>query len=502
MWVEDLTKAFGATRALRSCSFDLYPGEVHALVGENGSGKSTLVKIMSGVYVPDSGTIAFGGREVRGLHSPAAAQRQGIMTVFQEVLVAEARPVLDNIWLGADSPFRRAPSRSRRLQAEAALTELLGHPLNLAAPIGDLSLSDRQTCCIVRALVRSPKVLLLDEATSALDVDSRDRLFRALDRLRSAGVGIVLISHRMDEIAEMSDRVTVMRSGRTVATLERGTWSAAQLAHLMTGTERVSQERHRRPAAQATSGEKVISASNLQLAPGKKPIDLDIEAGELIGLAGLEGHGQDEFLAALAGRIQLPGQVVRHSNGVEHQIQSARQAAQYQVAYVPRDRRQSTFTWMSIRENFGMPTLSQDAFGGWLQPKRTARRLGPYITRLRITLREVNAHITTLSGGNQQKVVISRWLAAEPRVLLLNDPTRGIDVGAKEDLYGLLDSLTAQGVAIVMLSTELDEHVKLMDRVLVFREHELSAELEGEHLTRVAIVAKFFDKAEDTIGVA
>jgi ABC-type sugar transport system ATPase subunit len=293
-----------------------------------------------------------------------------------------------------------------------------------------------------------------------------------------------------------------MRSGRTVATLDRGTWSADQLAHLMTGTERVSEERHRGSGGPVSSREKLLSVRNLQLAPSKKPIDLDVEAGELIGLAGLEGHGQDEFLEALAGRIRRPGEVVRHSPGADHPIRSARQASRRQVAYVPRDRGQSTFRWMSVRENFGMPTLSEDTVGAWLQPRRTLRRLMPYITQLRITLREPTARITTLSGGNQQKIVIARWLAAAPKVLLLNDPTRGVDVGAKHDLYGMLDSLTSQGVAIVMLSTELDEHVKLMDRVLVFREHELSAELEGEHLTRVAIVAKFFDKAEDTIVVA
>ncbi len=377
--VVDLTKAFGATRALRSCSFELYPGEVHALVGENGSGKSTLVKILSGVYSPDSGTIAFGGEETPPLHSPAAAQRQGIMTVFQEVLVAEARSVLDNVWLGADAPFRRAPSRSRRTHADATLTELLGHPLNLATPIGNLSLSDRQTCCIVRALVRSPKVLLLDEATSALDVGSRDRLFRVIDRLRAAGVGIIFISHRMDEIAELGDRVTVMRSGRTVATLERGSWSADQLAHLMTGTERVSDDRRQREDGPSHGREKLLSVRNLQLAPDKKPIDLEIGAGELIGLAGLEGHGQDDFLEALAGRIELPGQVVRHSHGADYVIRSARQAAHHQIAYVPRDRGQSLFRWMSIRENFGMPTLSQDTFVRWLQPGRTARRLAPYM---------------------------------------------------------------------------------------------------------------------------
>jgi len=488
-----LRKHFGHTRALVDCSFELLAGEVHAIAGENGSGKSTLVKILSGVHQADVGELEVHGEPTRGFANPRRSQEQGIVTVFQEILVAPARSVLDNIWLGAESSLRSVGGHAMKREIAADwLRRLLGKPIDLAAPMEDLSLSDRQACCIARALIREPKVLILDEATSALDVETRDRLFDIVRELSAQGTGVVLITHRMDEIEAIGDRITVMRSGRTVATLERGAWRPSQVVALMSGTEEREEAAQERRTAEVR-GPVVLETRQLRLRAGGAPIDIDIRAGELIGLAGLEGHGQQAFLEALQGSGPARGEVRRRSDAGVAVIRNTRDAARNRVAYVPRERgRESLFSWMSIRENFGMPTLRRDAPGGWLRPASTRRRLEDYVQRLGIVLGSAEDRITTLSGGNAQKVIIARWLASNPGVLLLNDPTRGIDVNAKRDVYRLLNSLASEGMAIVMLSTEVDEHVGLMDRVLVFREGELYREMQAEELSRTALVSAYF----------
>jgi ABC-type sugar transport system ATPase subunit len=453
--VTDLAKAFGPTRALRSCTFELRAGEVHCIVGENGSGKSTLVKILSGVHAPDSGTMELHGQAAGALSSPRRAATAGIATVFQEVLVVEPRSVLDNVWMGTDGVFAtKVPAAQRRERATQVLDALLGQAPPLDMPVEQLSLSQRQACCLARALVRDPQILILDEATSALDVQTRDRLFALVRERVAAGASAIFISHRMDEIADIGDRCTVMRSGETVATLGRGEATAHELVRLMTGAEHLAGDVAERPHREP--GDVVLSV------PG-----LELRAGELVGLAGLEGHGQDGFLRSLAA---LPD-----------------------TAYVPRERRaESLFESKSILENFGVVTLKRDTSGAIISPKRTRARLARYVDRLKIKLGSSDDLITTLSGGNQQKVVMARWLATDPRILLLNDPTRGVDIGAKRDLYALLLELAQQGMAVVMLSTEVDEHVELMDRVLVFREGAVNKELARAELSRQSIVGAFF----------
>src|SRR4051812_9961059 len=452
-----LAKAFGPTQALRDCSFELRAGEVHCIVGENGSGKSTLVKILSGVHAPDAGEIELGGTATGAPALPRQAARAGLATVFQEVLVVEPRSVLDNVWMGTDGVFAtRVPAAERRRRAQEMLDALLGQAPPLDLPVEHLSLSERQACCLARALVRDPKVLILDEATSALDVQTRDRLFALVRERTAQGTAVIFISHRMDEISDIGDRCTVMRSGETVGTLERHSATADELVRLMTGAEHLTGEVAERP--QREPGTVVLEVPGLQL-----------RAGEMVGLAGLEGHGQDAFLQSLA-----------HAGGPD-------------AAYVPRERRaESLFESKSVAENFGIATLGRDTARGLVSPRRTRQRLSEYVDRLKIKLGDSDDPITTLSGGNQQKVVMARWLATDPKVLLLNDPTRGVDIGAKRDLYDLLADLAGQGVAIVMLSTEVDEHIELMDRVLVFREGAINKELARAELSRQSIVGAFF----------
>jgi ABC-type sugar transport system ATPase subunit/ribose/xylose/arabinose/galactoside ABC-type transport system permease subunit len=550
--IEGVTKAFGPTIALRDCSFELRAGEVHALMGENGSGKSTLVKILSGVHRADGGQVLMGGdspggrppvpRRIRarwqkppsyrarirplpggrppvppdGLpdsgaeyragqplrtRGPRAAVAAGVATVFQEVQCVPGQSVVDNLWLGADGILRRARSSSadgRRDRARAVLTELLGACPDslLAAPARSLSLYERQAVAIGRALLRSPQVLILDEATSALDVATRDRLFAVVRRLTEAGAAVLFISHRMDEVTEIADRVTVLRSGESVATLERDEASLGRLVELMTGGEHLVQDEARpEPAAAlagtspgdpvpaaagtgpAAAGPVVLTADGF----GGRPLGL--RAGEIIGLAGLEGQGQEEYLKALR---FAPGNAVQATPG-----------AAPRIAYVARDRREeSIFPPLSIRENFTAATLDKDTRGGLISLRAASARFAGYVQRLKIRLGRDSDAITTLSGGNQQKVVIARALACDPEILLLNDPTRGVDIGAKRDIYALLRELAASGLAIVMLSTEVDEHLELMGRVLVFRNGHPAAELGRSGLTRAAIVHEFFGPAD------
>jgi ABC-type sugar transport system ATPase subunit len=494
---ESLAKAFGATQALRTCSFELRPGEVHAIIGENGSGKSTLVKILTGVHRPDRGTVVLPGGRGGAPDSPADALAAGIIAVFQEVLVVGSRSVLDNVWTGTEGLLRAARSDAeKRERAKALLDEVLGQAPPLDLPVELLSLSERQAISIVRALVREPKVLILDEATSALDVATRDRLFAIVGRLAATGTGVIFISHRMDEIEQLGDRITVMRSGETVATVDRGAASLRELVRLMTGADHLTGEAGERSARHELGGD-IVHARSVQLRPDAEPIDFRLRAGELVGLAGLEGHGQAEFLHALRGAHVFGGEVLL-TGPRPAPIASTRDARAHGIVYVPRERRdEALFGSLPIRGNFSLPTLGEDATAGLVSYRSSERRFRVWIDRLGIKLGRTTDDMGTLSGGNQQKVVLARWLAARPKVLLLNDPTRGVDIGAKRDIYDLLVGLAGEGVAIVMLSTEVDEHVELMDRVLVFREHEVFAELPREQVTRERLVAAFFGRAGD-----
>ncbi|WP_160148899.1 sugar ABC transporter ATP-binding protein [Amycolatopsis alkalitolerans] len=481
-----LSKRFGATKAVSDGSFHLAPGEVVALLGENGSGKSTLVKLLSGVLRPDGGEILVAGEPTR-LRSPRAALDAGIVTVFQEILCARDCSVLDNLWLGNGSAVRsRAALRRRRELATRAWTALAGRPAGLDQPAGALSLMQQQICVIVRALLREPKLLVLDESTSTLDVTLQQRLFGELRRRTGEGMACLFISHRMDEVLTVADRFVALRSGEVVGTRGRGETDGRELIRLISGQEAATPPRLERAAS---PGEVAVELTGVRLRPASAPFGARIRAGEVVGLAGLEGHGQDELIKAIAGLHRVrEGEIRVHGSGVR----GYRRAVARGVVYVPRDRKvEGMADVLGVLDNYGLPTLRRDQRLGLVRPGRTRKRF-------RQDARTVNfvpgrqESIGRLSGGNQQKVIIARWLAAAPRVILLNDPARGVDQKTKHELYQVFRDLAAQGAAVVMLSSEVGELVHLMDRVLVFHDGSLSAELAGADLTGEALVSAYF----------
>jgi ABC-type sugar transport system ATPase subunit len=371
----------------------------------------------------------------------------------------------------------------------------MGSAPSLDIPVEALDLSTRQVCVIARALVQRPAILILDEPTSALDVSTRDRLFGVVQRLCKEGVAVLFISHRMDEIQAIAHRVTVLRSGESVATLDHQDASTEELLRLMSGVDQIA-EVAASTEKRVAEGRVVLRVSRLKIAPSSEEIDVEIQAGEIVGVAGLEGHGQERFIRVLAGVDQpAEGEVIRETEQGAVPVRTQADAARYGIAYVPRDRKtEGVFEPLSILDNFSMPTLNRDAVAGVLSEQSRRRRFREYVESLHVRLSSARDKITTLSGGNQQKVIIARWLAMRPNIVILDDPTRGVDLGTKRDIYRLLDQLAESGVAIIMLSTEIEEHITLMDRVVVFREGHLFSELDHASLSRERLIAAFFGR--------
>lgn len=469
--VHDARKAFGVTRALDGCSFAARLGEIHAIVGGNGCGKSTLSKVISGVLPIDSGHVSVLGHAPS---TPRDARLAGVATVFQEVLVADDCSVRDNLFVGVDGLFTRAKSIDEKYETAASMMrELTGLDIDPDMLVGGLPLSIKQWITIGRALLCKPKVLILDESSAALDFDSTERLFVKMRELRDQGSAILIVTHRIAELIRISDRATVMRDGRDVGVLEKSEITEKNLLGLMTGKSS-SGAAHGKPA-EASSDTVVMKAENLRIWPRGPGVEFSLRHGEIVGVAGLDGQGQNEFVRVLAGVQQAEEGLALARNGASdfQPINTLADAERMRVAYVSGDRkREGIFANLSIFENLVLPLAAKAPrvpLVNIIDWPSLSSVFDSMVEKLSIKHGFRSDKITSLSGGNQQKVLIGRAFALRPRILVLNDPARGIDVEAKRELYRHLRDFAAQGNAVVFMSSELEEFIGLCTRVLVFR---------------------------------
>ena len=492
-----LRRTFGETVALDDCSFEIAPGEIHALVGENGSGKSTLTKTLSGIIRPDSGEILWNG-VAADLKNPWAAQHLGIGTVFQEILVLDALSVRDNIMLGVEQRVIRKYAVPEEVRRTRAVLDTLGLvSLDTEVLVETLPLAERQLIGIARSLVRPWRLLILDESTSALDVEDRDRLFAVLRGYRDEGRSILFVSHRMDEIESLVERSTVLRSGRSVATLRRAESPTERLLELMSSKQE-AQAASGHAAARPAHESAVVVAVRFPPRLAKPSHELEVRAGEILGLAGLEGHGQAAMLEWVAG-LRRPASGEIRVGGVV--IQSARGARRNGVAFLPRDRKsEGIFGTLSVVDNIMASSFPAFSSFGLLAVAQLKRAASALVASMKVKTAGLAAPITSLSGGNQQKVLLGRLMATNPKVLVLNDPMRGVDLGAKRDLYEVLTTAADQGITVLLNSTELVELCLLCDRVAVFHDQAMVQVLTRDRLSEHALIEAMFGRSSKDAG--
>ena len=501
--MERVSKRYGGVRALENAHLDVYPGRLHAILGENGAGKSTLIKIMAGVVAPDEGRMTLAGHDVR-FASPAAAVEAGIVCIFQELSLVPDLTVAENIVV-SDPPrrFGLIDSRKQRQIAEAAL-ERAGasdiHPLSL---VKDLPLSRRQMVEIAKALGRNPKILILDEATSALTAADVTKVFAVLRKLRSDGLALLYISHRMHEIAQLADECTVFRNGQNVTTYKTGTKTDNEVVELMIGRE-YSHIFPPKPGPKPTSEPAALEVRGLNWTDRLVDISFHIRRGEVVGLGGLDGQGQRELLLALFGVLKsCRGDVLIDGQKVTIASPAAAKSDRFGIALIPEDRKvEGLMLPMSVKDNLSFASLDRVSSAGIIDRAAEQKLIEEMIALLAIKTADAGQPVGALSGGNQQKVVIAKWLMRGPRIILLNDPTRGIDVGTKQELYQLLRKLADAGAAILFYSTDYDELIGCCDRVLVLYDGAIKRELKGDGITEHALIASALDLPDTAPALA
>jgi ABC-type sugar transport system ATPase subunit len=481
-----VTKSFPGAQALAGVDFAVRRGEIHALVGENGAGKSTLMKIVAGVVAKDGGDIILDGLEINPRNA-AEAQALGVSLVHQELSLAPNLTVAENIFVRRE-PRRLVPlSLINWRELNARAKELLDQfELEIApnAPVKDLSLAKRQIVEIAKALAVEAKLLILDEPTSSLETHEVESLFKLLRRLAARGLGLVYITHRMDEIFRVADRVTVLRDGRLVGTRERDETAPGEIISMMVGRELEKLY----PPKSSRAGEVIFELRGLTARGKFEDVNLTVRRGEILGLAGLIGSGRTEAMMAAIGHARLDGGAVL-IDGKEVRIGSPRDAMRIGVVYSPEDRKyQGLFLAQSVRANIIAASLNECS-GGGLMRRSVEQSVSAGFTRdLAIKTPDLDQSVGALSGGNQQKVLLAKWLATRPRVLIVDEPTRGVDVGSKSEIHHLLRRFTEGGGAVIMISSELPEILGMSDRIAVFHEGRVAGELIGDEATEEKIM--------------
>ncbi|MDI3384948.1 sugar ABC transporter ATP-binding protein [Streptomyces sp. B-S-A8] len=486
--IEGIRKTFPGVVALDSVDFDLRRGEVHVLLGENGAGKSTLIKMLSGAYRPDSGRILADGRDVR-IHGAQDAEALGIATIYQEFNLVPDLTVAENIFLGRQ-PRRFGLVDRKKMEADAAgLLKRVGVDVAPRARVRELGIARLQMVEIAKALSLDARVLIMDEPTAVLTSEEVDKLFAIVRRLREDGVGIVFITHHLEEIAALGDRVTVLRDGRSVDQVPAST-PEDELVRLMVGRSIEQQYPRERGPVQEADGERpLLSVRGLTRNGVFHDVSFEVRAGEVVGLAGLVGAGRTEVARAVFGADPYDGgRVDVHGERLpRHDVNAAMGAG---IGLVPEDRKgQGLVLDASVQENLGLVTLRAATRAGLVDLKGQRAAAVEVAGQLGVRMAGIDQHVRTLSGGNQQKVVIGKWLLAKSRVLILDEPTRGIDVGAKVEIYQLINELTASGHAVLMISSDLPEVLGMSDRVLVMAQGRIAGELSAEEASQDAVMA-------------
>jgi simple sugar transport system ATP-binding protein len=486
--LQGVSKRFVGVQALADVDFDLAAGEVHALLGENGAGKSTLIKLMTGAHALDAGTMLFEGSEIRP-GSPAAAQRLGISCVYQEVNLLPNLSVAHNLFLGRE-PMRRGSIHWQRIHAEAErVLQRFGLDIDVRRSLSSFSIAIQQLVAIARGVECSARVLILDEPTASLDANEVTVLFRVIDELRMAGIGIVFITHFLDQAYAISDRMTVLRNGRRVGTFEASALQRSTLIAHMLGKDLQTVEFDERVEAPDQEKPAVIELNALSADNGLKGVSFAARAGEAVGLAGLLGSGRTEVCEVLFGLAGITGGRLSVF-GKEENFTGPASAVRAGLALCPEDRKAAgIFGFLTVQENI---VIALQARRGWWRriPAQERQRLvSEAIVSLRIVCPDFELAAEALSGGNQQKVVLARWLAVAPRVLILDEPTRGIDIGAHAEIIRLIRKLRDDGMSVIVASSELDELIAFSDRIVVMREHTAVAELHGDDTSEQAIFA-------------
>ncbi|MFN8593213.1 MAG: sugar ABC transporter ATP-binding protein [Thermomicrobiales bacterium] len=491
--LEGISKRFPGVQALRNVDFELRAGEVHVLFGENGAGKSTLINIIAGSFPPDEGTVILRGQPVT-ITSPHHARQLGINAVFQEFSLVPTLSVQDNLYLGRE--HRRGGILDKRAisRGAAATLDLLQFHLDPKSRVGSLSRAEQQMVEIAKAIQGQPTILILDEPTASLTENEANHLFALIGRLKQQGLGIIYITHRMQEIRQVADRVTVLRDGQKVATVAANEVSEQRLVELMTG--RTIEALY--PAIAYQPGPVMLRTVGLAVGNRVHDVSIEVRAGEVVGLAGLVGSGKSEVGRAVfgiepiaRGTVEIDGQAIAYP--------SPSTMIDLGVAYIPPDRREEGLVaTRPVRENMSLAALDLPAFArlGVLRRGREGRLVREIAQRLNLRPLNVERQVAFFSGGNQQKVVLGRGLARDVKLFIFDEPTTGVDVGAKVEIYGFMKELCERGAAVLLISSDLPELLHLAHRAYVMHRGEVRAELRGPDLTESAVLANFFDRDE------
>lgn len=473
--MKGINKSFAGNPVLKNAQFELADGEIHALVGENGAGKSTLMKILTGVYTRDGGEVFVDGRPVNFTH-PKEAEAAGIVFIYQEINAMPDLSVTENMFIGREIRKRFGVIDKVKMEQQAEeVLQRLGVRIRVKKPMGELSIGQQQMIEVAKALMVDAKVIIMDEPTAAMTLEETRTLFRILGDLKKKGVSVIYISHRMEEIFEICDRVTVLRDGQFIGTRRIGETDMNSLIRMMIGRE----IGERFPARNCTVGDTVLEVEDFTRAGAFSGVSFSIRAGEVLGVSGLMGAGRTEIMQAIFGYLPHDSGKIRVL-GKEVDIRSPRQAKKLGIGFITEDRKtEGLMLEDSIQKNVGLPNLSQISRHGVLDSKKDDEMVRDAIHDLSIRCSGPAEACENLSGGNQQKVVFAKWIFIDPKILILDEPTRGVDVGAKKEIYSIINRLAEKGVAVIMVSSELPEILGMSDRVMVVHEGEVAGILDN-----------------------